>query len=293
VTAVVKAPSGTIAFYVSLEHERDVEVATRVVRAVRDAGFAVALCDGQEARLHLGTTGARVDDGVVLVTVGGDGTLLRAAQVAAPRGIPLFGINTGRLGFLTEVDANADVASALLKALRDGFVVEERLALVASLRGTTHFALNDVVVRRSATGHMAPFGLYVDDKEAARVPADGFIIATPTGSTAYLLSAGGPILAPDVAAFGIVALAPHTLFTRPLVVPDSSRITLVCAGELEHATLEADGRVVDELGPGERVNVTRYSRAVRFARRAPLNFFALLEDKMRWNAPIKGRQTGQ
>lgn len=288
--SVVRAPGGTIAIYASFVHGRDVAVASRVAETLRAAGYAVAPADGRREQLRLGTPGARVEDAVVMVTVGGDGTLLRAAQLSAPRGVPLFGINTGRLGFLTEIDADGNESEALLGALRDGFYVEQRIALEAELRGRKHFALNDVVLRRSSTGHMTPFGILVDGKEAALVPADGVIVATPTGSTAYLLSAGGPIFAPDVAAFGIVALAPHTLFTRPLVVPDASTVQLVCAGELEHATLETDGRIVEELGSGERVVIRRYPQTVRFARRAPLNFFAVLEDKLRWNAPIKGRE---
>ncbi len=290
---LVRAPGGTVALYVSYARERTRDVARSVARALRDEGFRVATAPGIDDPLALATPGASFDEAAVVVTVGGDGTLLRAAQLAVPLGIPLFGINTGRLGFLTEIDAGEGDSAALVKALREGFVVEERLALEALLHGRSHVALNDVVVRRSATGHMAPFGLFVDGKEAAMVPADGVVIATPTGSTAYLLSAGGPILAPNVAALGIVALAPHTLFTRPLVVPDSSRVTIESVGEFERATLEADGAIVDELGPAESVEVRRYSKPVRFARRGPRNFFALLEDKLRWNAPIKGRGSTQ
>lgn len=287
---LVRPTTGTVAFYLTLERERAREAAQRVTAAVREAGFAIAMCSEEDAVPFGATPGASVEDAILLVTIGGDGTLLRAAQVAAPNGIPLFGINTGRLGFLTELDADGSEGHTVANVLRDGFIVEERIALEARLGAGSHMALNDIVVRRSGTAKMTPFGLFVDDKEAAHVPADGIVVATPTGSTAYLLSAGGPILAPDVAAFGIVALLPHTLFTRPLVVPDTSTVTVTCAGEFERATLEADGRVVDELGPGDRVRVTRYPRSVRFARRSPLNFFALLEEKLRWNAPIKGAQ---
>jgi NAD+ kinase len=290
---LVRPTTGTVAFYVSLDRDRAREATRNVTAAVRDAGFAIALCSGKDAALDVGTCDGSVENAVLLVTIGGDGTLLRAAQIAAPHGIPLFGINTGRLGFLTEIDADGSEAQAIAGVLRDGFVVEERIALQAHLRGGAYMALNDVVVRRASSGHMTPFGLYVDGKEAAHFAADGVVVSTPTGSTAYLLSAGGPILAPDVEAFGIVALLPHTLFTRPLVVPDTSKVTLTCAGEFERATLEADGRVVDELGPGDRVVVTRYARRVRFARREALNFFALLEQKLRWNAPIKGERADE
>lgn len=284
--AVVRPATGTVALYVSVEREHAKGVAQSVAQTARDAGFEVALWDGRGTGLDLVSLNG-LGNVVLMVTVGGDGTLLRAAQIAAPNRIPLFGVNTGRLGFLTEADARSNYVAILTRVLKEGFVEEERTALVAQVHGKTHFALNDIVVRRGGTAHMTPFGLFVNGQEAAHVPADGIAVATPTGSTAYFLSAGGPILAPDLAAFGIVALLPHTLFSRPLVVPDSSTIELVCDSEIEGASLEADGQIVEELLPGESVTVTRYQHAVRFARQAPLNFFRLLEEKLRWNAPIK------
>jgi NAD+ kinase len=283
------ATAKTVALYVDLSRENGRSAATAVAKSVRDSGYAVALCEAQNAALGLATEGARVDDAILLVTVGGDGTLLRAAQIAAPLGIPLFGVNTGRLGFLTEIDWRDDGLPQLPQMLRDGFSIDERSALETRLHGRTHVALNDIVVRRGGS-HLAHFGIFVDDKEAARVPADGVIVATPTGSTAYFLSSGGPILSPDVAAFGIIALLPHTLFTRPLVVPQTSTISLSCDAADASVTLEADGQTVDQLHPGESVTITRYALPVRFARREPLDFFSLLEAKLRWNAPIKERE---
>ncbi len=279
---------GTIALYVDLFREHARAAAAAIAAQIRNAGFAVALDDAQERELGLASAGATIADAKLLVTLGGDGTLLRAAQLAAPLGIPLFGINTGRLGFLTEMDGS-DAALARLPAIfRAGFEIDERTALQVVAHGRTHFALNDIVVARTSP-HMTPFGLYVDGKEAAHVPADGIVVATPTGSTAYSLSAGGPIVAPDVEAFIVTALLPHTLFSRPLVVPTSSAIVIACDAETSGVALEADGQVVDELHPGERVTVTRYPLKVRFARREPLDFFALLEGKLRWNAPVKDR----
>jgi NAD+ kinase len=283
------ATNKTVALYADLSRENGRTAATAVAKSVRDSGYAVALCEEQNAALGLATDGARVDDAILLVTVGGDGTLLRAAQIAAPLGIPLFGVNTGRLGFLTEIDWRDDGLPQLPQMLRDGFHIDERSALETRLHGRTHIALNDIVVRRGGS-HLAHFGIFVDGKEAARVPADGVIVATPTGSTAYFLSSGGPILSPDVAAFGIIALLPHTLFTRPLVVPQTSTIALSCDAADAGVTLEADGQTVDQLHPGEGVTITRYALPVRFARRKPLDFFSLLEAKLRWNAPIKERE---
>jgi NAD+ kinase len=286
---VVRPKTGTIALYVDLLRDHARNTATQVARVLREAGFEIALCEEQDQELGLGSRGASLEQAILLATIGGDGTLLRAARLAAPLRIPLFGINTGRLGFLTEMDGNPQELARLPEILRAGFTIDERTALSAEVHGKSHFALNDIVVHRT-TPRMMPFGLYVDGKEAAFVPADGIAVATPTGSTAYSLSAGGPILAPDVAAFAIVALLPHTLFSRPLVVTDRSSIELVCEAESHAIELEADGLIVDSLHPGDRVRVTRYPRPVLFARCAPLNFFSLLEWKLRWNAPVKDRQ---
>jgi NAD+ kinase len=288
---IVRPEMGTIGLYVDTSREHARSTAAAVARTIREAGFGVALHEDQR-ELALADDGAALEDAVLLVTVGGDGTLLRAAQIAAPHRIPLYGINTGRLGFLTESDGKAENVGRLATILREGFTVDERVALRAAVHGREHLALNEIVVRRTQDSHMTPFGIYVDGKEAAVVPADGVVVATPTGSTGYFLSAGGPILSPAVAALGIIALLPHTLFTRPLVVPDSSEIALLCDAETVGVVLEADGRSVARLHPGDRVEVTRSPSSVRFARRAPLDFFTLLEDKLRWNAPLKERERG-
>ncbi len=159
----------------------------------------------------------------LFITVGGDGTLLRAARVATENDAPLLGINTGRLGFLTELDAGDPRIDDLPELVERGLVVEERVALEAEYDGRTFFALNDVVVRKGDVSRIVPFGLSLDDEHIADIPADGICVATPTGSTAYFLSAGGSIISPRVDAFGIVPLLPHTLFSRPLIVPASSR----------------------------------------------------------------------
>jgi NAD+ kinase len=279
--------TATIALYVDLFREAARATAGLVASTLRDAGYAIALCEDQNRELGLSTGSAQVEDAFVLVTIGGDGTLLRAAQIAVPIGLPLFGINSGHLGFLTELEATPKSIAALPAILRDGMTIEERAVLRATVHGRSYLALNDIVMKRAGTAHMSPFGIFIDGKEAAHVPADGIVVSTPTGSTAYSLSAGGPILEPSVAGFAIVALAPHTLFARPLVVSESAAITLIADPETQRASLEADGRLVEDLLAGDAVSIVRNPQRVRFARRAPLNFFALLEEKLRWNAPIK------
>ena len=257
-----------------------------IVDLARAAGVAVAFAD--EVPGFEPSPGVFIDDAELVVTVGGDGTLLRAVRIAVPLNVPVLGVNMGRLGFLTEVDTTPDGFARIARALRGEFVVEERVTLEVSVNGVgAHFALNDVVVRRGAQARMAPFGLSLDGELIADVPSDGLVVATPTGSTAYFLSAGGPIIAPSVDAFGVASLLPHTLFARPLIVPTTSTIDITCDSETVHANLEADGTLVQVLSSGDRVTIVRGPRPAKFARTGDHAFFARLEDKLQWGVPIK------
>ena len=277
----------TIAFYVNMHRERAREIAARAAAIAREVGYAVALPHEQDDVLHLATPEATIEGAELLVTIGGDGTLLRGVHLAAPFGVPVLGINTGRLGFLTEFEGSLALDD-LRSALEVGFFTETRAALSACINGgEKHFALNDVVVRRSANARMAPFGLSLDGELVAHIPADSVIVSTATGSTAYFLSAGGPIISPGVDAFGIIALLPHTLFARPLIVPTTSLIEIICDPENVRATLEVDGMVVAELEPNDVVTVRRTPIPVRFARTRPQAFFSRLQEKLQWGVPIK------
>jgi NAD+ kinase len=280
-----------IALYVNAEKTNAVDAAKVVVELAAERNIRVALCErGPELIAALSQApSCEVEDAQLLITIGGDGTLLRGARIAHPRGIPVLGINTGRLGFLTEVEADAD-GYERLAGVFDGFVrVEERVALHARVVGSDelHFAINDVVVRRGAQARMAPFGLVLDGEEIAHMPSDGVIVATPTGSTGYFLSAGGPIIHPAVDALGVAALLPHTLFARPLMVKTDATIEITCDGEISRANLETDGVIAADLTAGDRVVVRRAAAPVRFARVRRRAFFKRLEEKLQWGVPIK------
>ena len=276
----------TIAISISAGRPTALGCANEIMRMAEAAGIGVAIADHVPGLTS--TRAARVEQAEMIVTIGGDGTLLRGVRLAVPLDVPLLGVNTGRLGFLTEVETSADGMERVRRALHGDFTVEERLALQASVNGTgAHFALNDVVVRRGAEARMAPFGLSLDGEPIAHISSDGIVVATPTGSTAYFLSAGGPIIAPTVDAFGVAALLPHTLFARPMIVPTSSTIQITCDSEIVHANLETDGTLVCDLASGDLVTVVRAPRAVKFARMGGHAFFARLEEKLQWGVPIK------
>ena len=277
-----------IALYLNPARAEAVTTALAVARLAQEHGLRVGFCEGAGDTLGFASS-CSFEQAELLITVGGDGTLLRAARLAHPRGLPILGVNTGRMGFLTEVEAD-DGALSALSAVFDGELrVEERIALHAQVHGSSeiHFALNEVVVRRGMQARLAPFGLILDGETVAHLPSDGVIVATPTGSTAYFLSAGGPIIHPAVSTLGIAALMPHTLFARPLLVPSDATIEVTCDGEIAQANLESDGVVASELHAGDRVVIRRTPEPMRFARVRPRAFFARLEDKLQWGVPIK------
>ncbi|HEX4013419.1 MAG TPA: NAD(+)/NADH kinase [Candidatus Cybelea sp.] len=263
-----------IALFVDRQREHARSIAKRVEEDFRAAGFEVvdATHDPRPA---------------LLITIGGDGTLLRAARVAVGHDLPLLGVNTGRLGFLTEFDEDDPRLGDLPALVERGLFTDERTALEAEYAGRRYFALNDVVVRKGEVSRIVPFGLNVDDGAMTRIAADGICVATPTGSTAYFLSAGGSLIAPNVDAFGVVPLLPHTLFSRPLIVPTSSKIEITSDQESAQAHLECDGEVLSDVAPNSSVVIRCHPRRVRFARTAPLHFLERLEAKMLWGVSIK------
>ena len=286
-TPVLALKKKLIALYVDTEREAARALASRIARELREGGFGVTLCLGQRDVLEIDSDGTPPEESSLLVTVGGDGTLLRAARIAIEGDVPLLGINTGRLGFLTEIDKDELQIPELPKIIDRGLHIDERTALEAEYDGRRYFALNDVVVRKGDVSRLVPFGLRFDEEEATMSPADGICVATPTGSTAYFLSAGGSLIAPSVRAFGVVPLLPHTLFSRPLIVPDTARIEILCDSEIAKAHLECDGDVLTDIAPGTSVTVRRHPKTVRFARITPLHFFERLEAKMLWGVSIK------
>ena len=229
--------------------------------------------------------GRRADLAVVL---GGDGTLLAAARALGDHDIPLLAINLGGLGFLTSFPRE-ELYPALELALGGNYRISERVLLDATLEraGTVvarHRALNDVVVNKAAMARILDIDLYLDGGYACSYKADGIIFSTPTGSTAYSLSAGGPILYPVVGAFVITPICPHALSNRPLVIPDETKIELVVAGGEEPAYLTIDGQVGVELRDMDHVFITKAQRKLKLVRPPGKHYFEILREKLKWGA---------
>ncbi len=217
-----------------------------------------------------------------VVVIGGDGTMLTITRQVAPFDLPLIGINQGRLGFLTDIPLA--LMEDALSAMLDGRFVEERRTLLdTQVNGDRAVALNDVVINRGSGGSMIEVRVEIDSRFVYAMRADGLIVATPTGSTAYALSAGGPIIAPDVPAFALVPVAPHALTHRPVAVHDSAVIA-VTVQRGKDASVHCDGHARFPLDERETVIIRRAAYSARFLHPEGHDYFAMLRSKLHWSA---------
>ena len=236
--------------------------------------------------LSVAQIGAQCDLGLV---VGGDGTMLGIGRQLAQHGVPLIGINQGRLGFITDIPFEGFQAT-LGPMLRGQFEEEARAMMQAHVMRDGHCvfsatALNDVVVNRGPTAGMVELRVEVDGRFVANQRADGLIIATPTGSTAYALSAGGPLMHPSIAGWLLVPIAPHTLSNRPIVLPDQGEVAIeVVAGR--DASANFDMQSLATLLHGDRIVVTRSKHQARFLHPQRWSYFDTLRKKMHWNEGV-------
>lgn len=233
----------------------------------------------------------------LVVVVGGDGTLLDAARAVAPHGVPMLGVNLGRLGFMVDV-LPADMTHTLDAVFEGKYVREERLMLSATVLqgerqcGTFH-ALNDVVVRNRDFARVIEFDTYADGCFISHHRADGIVVATPTGSTAYALSGGGPVLHPGIPAVTLVPICPHTLSDRPLVLDASREIEIVIdSTRSTQALVTCDGQVPQELNSGDRVRIRRAEHGVSLIHPPGYDYFKLLRNKLQWGRGQSPRDTG-
>lgn len=229
----------------------------------------------------------------LLLTLGGDGTLLRGARLVAEREVPVLGINLGHLGFLTSV-AEEDFEASLDRILDGEYELDRRFTLEARVvhadgrEGETFLALNDFVVHQAGVARVTRLDLSVgegDDRdEIGSFSGDGVVVATPTGSTAYSLSAGGPLIVPSVECIVVTPIAPHTLALRPLVIPSAEEVTVQGLERTESLVLTVDGQVGRELAAGDEVRVRRSDVRISLVRVPGQSFFTTLRRKLNWAA---------
>jgi len=225
----------------------------------------------------------KVPDKVNLVVVlGGDGTLLSIAHLAARKGVPVMGINMGALGFLTEVPLAETRLTLEAYLAGDEKIVNRRRMLEAVHKGKTYHCLNDVVINKGAMARMIQCEVWIDGKKIATTRSDGLILSTPTGSTAYSLSAGGPVLYPNIPAFILTPICPHTLSFRPMVISHESLIKIRLLTGEEEVYLTIDGQRGARLHRGEEVEIRSSPYKLQLISSPKRNFFDLLKEKLRW-----------
>ena len=227
--------------------------------------------------------GAKAD---LAVVQGGDGSMLNAARHLAVHRVPLVGVNQGRLGFMTDI-ASAKMLDAMAEILAGRHAIEERTMLAAEVRRDgvvtlATLALNDAVVNKGAVGRLIEFLVHIDGEFVYDLRADGLIVATPTGSTAYALSSDGPILQPSVPGFALVPICPHTLSNRPIMVSDRTVIDITLKRSID-ARLHFDGQMQCDLQEGDRVVIRRAEHTIKFVHPPGYSYYAMLREKLHWS----------
>lgn len=272
--------------------------ATAVLRTLRELAPALGLELWYERELY--DLAGRTDGHLLekpseldaLLTLGGDGTLLRGARTIAPHAVPILGINLGRLGFLTCCNAD-QLSGALMRFARGDYLVEPRMALHARVLDSTGkerqhwFALNDVVMHKGGFARVVSVRVAADGQTIATYAADGVVLSTPTGSTAYSLSAGGPVVFPTLETIVVTPVSPHTLAIRPVILPSNIEVTVQAEDGPEELMITVDGQVGTTFASGETLSVRRADGGVLIIRFPGTSFFATLRQKLGWGGLLE------
>lgn len=224
----------------------------------------------------------------MVMTFGGDGTLLATTRILMGSDVPIMGINVGKLGFLAEFPTS-ELDAAIMDVLKGNYRVVDRTTLEVHVGDAVHYALNDVLIERSAEAKMTGVRAFVNDHHVADYRADGVIVCTPTGSTAYSLAAGGPIIAPSSQVICVTPIAPHTLTLRPLIVNDGSEIRCTLMEGQREAHVVADGQILHTLRSNESVVIRKSEHLVKLVKRADSTYYDLLREKLLWSADPTAR----
>lgn len=277
---------------VARSRRADLETVLRELRTfAAEAEIELAYEDALDPLV--GDDGETLDPGELdlLLTLGGDGTLLRGARMVAGLDVPVLGINLGHLGFLTSVPEDR-IEDSLRRIMTGDYVLDQRFTLEATVfhedgsEGDRFIALNDFVLHQRGVARMTRLDLFVGSdgtmEEIGSFSGDGVILATPTGSTAYSLSAGGPLIVPSVECIVVTPIAPHTLAVRPLVIPSGKEVMVRGLDPEEALVLTVDGQVGKELAPGDQIRVRRSDIRIPLVRLPEQSFFSTLRRKLNW-----------
>ena len=270
------------------ERPEAVKLTEKLIAKLEKLNIAVSVTERVSSlvnRPDLGVPESEIGSADMIIVMGGDGTVLRWCRLTAPRPTPILGINFGKYGFITEVSAeNAD--KAVDEILAGNYFVCDRAPLVAKLRKKgeptrEHFAFNDVVVSRSVLSRVIELDTRISGRHIVNYAADGLIISTPVGSTGYALSAGGPVVHPDIDVFLITPICPHTLNARPLVLPTTEYVTVTPITDTD-VMLTVDGQTGETLSKGDSVDVCPADFKAKFVLLNKYSFYDKLRNRLRW-----------
>ncbi|RLA87919.1 MAG: NAD(+) kinase [Deltaproteobacteria bacterium] len=222
----------------------------------------------------------------LIVVLGGDGTLLSAARHYGQQGIPILGVNVGGLGFITEI-ALQELYPVMEQVLVHDFVIEKRMLLAATVvragqKLEQQCVLNDVVINKGALARIVELDTFIDDQYLTTYRADGLIVSTPTGSTAYTLAAGGPIVYPTLKTITLIPICPFALTNRPIILPDQVTITVTMDTKSRDVYVTFDGQIGLALQPQDRVEIRKAARSIRLVKSPSKSYFEILRTKLRW-----------
>ena len=282
-----------ISLSTSSKDSRVLPIASQVYEILNNAGIKVSfdnsLLDLQRKLKKRSNSEAYiVKNSQLLIAIGGDGTMLNCSRRYGSQGIPILGINLGKVGFLTDISPD-EITTRLLEVIKGDFTKEKRSFLEASLQGAkdSYLALNEVVIHSGAIAQLIDFDLFINDRFVYRQKADGLIISSPSGSTAYSLSGGGPIVLPSVKAITLLPMFPHSLLnTSPLVVDDDSKIKIEMIGKKSKAVLSMDSHNSINLKEGNIVHLTMRKSSLTLIHPPGHDFFEACRNKLGWSAAL-------
>ncbi|GGY31732.1 NAD kinase [Bacterioplanes sanyensis] len=280
-----------------LNSNKVIETVKRLNRYLIDEGYHVILDDriaevmpGHGMQVSKVNMLGEICD--LVIVIGGDGSLLGAARALAKYNVPVLGINRGRLGFLTDISPDDEMCEAVQAVLDGDYVEERRFLLDAEVKRegnpiASGAALNDVVLHPGKSARMIAFDLYIEGQFVYNLRSDGLIVSTPTGSTAYALSGGGPIMHPRLDALVLVPMFPHTLSSRPIVVDGKSEIKIVIdASQDIYPTVSCDGQTHTPCAPGDSVTIRKKAHKLKLIHPKQHNFYEICRTKLGWNSSV-------
>ena len=269
-----------VGIFFNTELDKGGVASTALAKSLAENNFSVSVWDGLGAQNHgfaLKSIPELAKFADLMVVFGGDGTVLRIAKHCAENGTVIMGVNMGHLGFLTEVE-NEGLVDIIKRIEKGGYTVDNRTLLEVSVNGKSWLALNDVVV--IAPAKMIGAKAFIDETEIDNYYSDGIIVATPTGSTAYSLSAGGAVIHPSLSGIILTPICPHSLRSRPIVLPDSGKVTVRLTRADFPVDVVVDGEKKANITLNDEVNIKKHATPAKFVRLEKFNFFDKLKEKL-------------